>query len=166
LLAAAVASPPRRLPLMGLAALQSIVRDDVSSVLGCSIPPRRHRFRSALAVFQPSPSAEDFRIRLILSCALPSLQSLRTNAGPALTSGRLPWASFPHRDIDRWSPHTRASQARYVPPTTFLTSSTAYSSTNLCGFVSPRSHVQGSLFRVFPSRKAARARRSPLPSCR
>ena len=35
-----------------------------------------------------------------------------------------------------------------------------------CGFVSPRCHVQGSLFRVFPSREAVRARRPPLPSCR
>ena len=56
--------------------------------------------------------------------------------------------------------------ARYVPSSTFLTSSTASSSAYLCGFVSPRSHVQGSLFRVFPSHPAARARRSPLPSCR
>jgi hypothetical protein len=56
--------------------------------------------------------------------------------------------------------------ARYVPSSTFLTSPTASSSANLCGFVSPRSHVQGSLFRVFPSHPAARARRSPLPSCR
>ena len=35
-----------------------------------------------------------------------------------------------------------------------------------CGFVSPRCHVQGSLFRGFPSREAVRARRPPLPSCR
>jgi len=35
-----------------------------------------------------------------------------------------------------------------------------------CGFISPRSHVQGSLFRVSPSREAVRARRPPLPSCR
>jgi hypothetical protein len=120
----------------------------------------------ALAVFQPSPSAEYFRIRLILSCASPSLQSLRINAGPALLSGHLPWASVPHRGTNKRSPHSRASQARFVPSTTFLTSSTAYSSACLCGFISPRNHVQGSLFRVFPSRKAARARRSPLPSCR
>jgi hypothetical protein len=58
------------------AALQSVVRDDVPGSLGSPIPPRRHRFRIALAVFQPSPSAEHLRIRLILSCALPSLQSL------------------------------------------------------------------------------------------
>lgn len=35
-----------------------------------------------------------------------------------------------------------------------------------CGFISPRCHVQGSLFRVFSSREAVRARRPPLPSCR
>jgi hypothetical protein len=45
---------------------------------------------------------------------------------------------------------TRASQAHAVPSSTFLTSSTGYSSIRLCGFISPRSHVQGSLFRGFP----------------
>jgi len=45
-LAVFATSPPRGLPLVGLDALQSIVRNDVSSILGCSIPPRRHRFRS------------------------------------------------------------------------------------------------------------------------
>jgi hypothetical protein len=34
-------------------------------------------------------------------------------------------------------------KARTVPSSTFLTSSTAYSSTDLRGFVSPHSHVQG-----------------------
>jgi hypothetical protein len=61
---------------------------------------------------------------------------------------------------------SQASQACFVPPSTFLTSSTASSSDDLCGFVSPHCHVRGSLFRGFPSRGAARARRSPLPSCR
>jgi hypothetical protein len=60
----------------------------------------------------------------------------------------------------------RASQARFVPSSTFLTSSTACSSTDLRGFISPRNHVQGSLFRGFPWQVAARARRPPLPSCR
>ena len=84
---------------------------------------------------------------------------------------RLPWGSLPLRDINRWSPprpdlrrtEPRASQARSVPPSTFLTSSTACSSTDLRGFVSPHSHVRDSLFRVFPSRGAARGspRRCP-----
>jgi hypothetical protein len=129
-------------------------------------PLRRLRFRLALAVFQPSPSARPFRIRLILSCALPSLQSFRVTAGPALLSGHLPWASFPHRGISLRSPHSRASQARFVPSSTFLTSPTASSSAYLRGLVSSRNHVQGSLFRVFPWLAAARARRPPLPSCR
>ena len=87
---------------------------------------------------------------------------------PARSScpGHLPWASIPLRGASWRSPHTRASRARYVPSSTFLTSPTVSSSTNLCGFISPRNHVQGSLFRVFPSRVAARARRPPLPSCR
>jgi len=77
--------------------------------IGYSIPLRRLRFRVALAVFQPPPSAEHFRIRLILSCALPSLQSFRVTAGPALLSGHLPWAFFPHRGNSLRSPHSRAS---------------------------------------------------------
>jgi hypothetical protein len=36
----------------------------------------------------------------------------------------------------------------------------------LCGFVSPRSHVQGSLFRGFPPGEAAPPRRRAVPSCR
>jgi len=35
-----------------------------------------------------------------------------------------------------------------------------------CGFVSPRSHVQGSLFRGFPPGEAVPSRRRPVPSCR
>jgi len=37
---------------------------------------------------------------------------------------------------------------------------------SLRGFISPRNHVQGSLFRGFPQREAVRARHPPLPSCR
>jgi hypothetical protein len=35
-----------------------------------------------------------------------------------------------------------------------------------CGFISPRSHVQGSLFRGFPPGEAVPPRRRPVPSCR
>jgi hypothetical protein len=105
------------------------------------------------------------------------LQSSSSLARPSPPGAEhLPWGSFPLRDIVRWSPlrlgsvsltaASQASQACFVPPSTFLTSSTASSSSDLCGFVSPHSHVRGSLFRGFPSHGAARARRSPLPSCR
>ena len=64
------------------------------------------------------------------------------------------------------STSARLPGPRYVPSSTFFTSSTVSSSTDLCGFVSPRCHVQGSLFEGFPCHPAARARRPPLPSCR
>lgn len=73
----------------------------------------------------------------------------RAKAGPA-EAELLPWAFFPHRGVIQQSPLTRASQAHFVPPSTFLTSSTACSSAKLRGFVSPRNHVPGSLFRGFP----------------
>jgi len=105
------------------------------------------------------------------------LQSSTSPARPTPPGAEhLPWGPLPHRGNNRRSPlrdgsvslaaSSRASQARFVPPSTFLTSSTASSSNDLRGFVSPHSHVRGSLFRVFPPDGAARARRSPLPSCR
>jgi hypothetical protein len=162
--AARTTSPPNQLPLVRLAALKSVVGSGGCGLSGLPAPARRHRLRTASRACHLR--LPDFDIRLILSCASPSLQSPRSRAGPALLSGHLPWAFLPHRDISVRSPRARASQAHFVPPSTFLTSSTASSSAHLCGFVSPRSHVQGSLFRVFPSREAARARRPPLPSCR
>ena len=61
------------------------------------------------------------------------------------------------------STSARLPGPRYVPSSTFFTSSTVSSSTDLCGFVSPRCHVQGSLFEGFPCHPAARAlaRRCP-----
>jgi hypothetical protein len=90
-LAAVGASPSRQPPLVELATLQSVVRDDVSGCLGYPIPPWRHRCRFACAVFLPSPSAERFHARLILSCALPLLQSLSSHCLP----GADVRASFP-----------------------------------------------------------------------
>jgi len=55
----------------------------------------------------------------------------------------------PHRGINqRRLPFGRESQPhRHVPSSAFLTPSTVYSATSLCGFVSPRCHVQGLPFR-------------------
>jgi hypothetical protein len=81
-LAANETSPPRQPPLMESRALQSVVRDGVPGCLGYPIPPWRHRFRIACAVFLPSPSADRLRVRLILSCASPLLQSLSNHRRP------------------------------------------------------------------------------------
>jgi hypothetical protein len=130
--------------------------------LGYPVPPWRHRFRIACAVFLPSPSAAHFRKRLILSCASQLLQSLSSHCPP----GADVRATFPGLPsliaASTGGVHqARASQARAVPSSTFLTSSTAYSSTDLRGFVSPRSHVQGSTLQGFP---LVRSRTSSSPA--
>jgi hypothetical protein len=51
---------------------------------------------------------------------------------------RLPWGFVPHRDVNPQSPPSRAySQARFVPPATFRTSSTVCSSADLAGLFRP-----------------------------
>jgi hypothetical protein len=56
---------------------------------------------------------------------------------------------------------------RYVPPSGFLNLSAACSALRLCGFVAPRSHVQGS-YRpgVSPGSQPCLARRQAVPPCR
>jgi hypothetical protein len=70
--------------------------------------------------------------------SLPLLQSspVRTRPQPF---GRepLPWGFFPLRDVSPWSPRPRASQARSVPPSEFLTPSTVCSSSGLAGLFHP-----------------------------
>ena len=67
---------------------------------------------------------------------LPSLQSLSSHR-PLGRAEHLPWASLPHRDVDRRSPLTRASRARFVPSSAFRTPSTASSSACLAGLFHP-----------------------------
>jgi hypothetical protein len=160
----AATSPSREPPLMGFAALQSVVCDGVARH---RVPCSRlgvHRFRSALAVFRPSPSPEAFASgssSRALSFPPESLESLpaRPNRAPSLgflpSSRRQPTestlAGIP-------SPLRSALDVSHVLDGFLLC--------RPCGSISPRCRVQGSLFRGFPSREAVRARRPPLPSCR
>jgi hypothetical protein len=70
--------------------------------------------------------------------AVPLLQSspVRTRPRP-LGRGHLPWGSVPLRDVNLRSPRSRASQARFVPPSAFLTPSTVCSSAGLAGLFHP-----------------------------
>jgi len=120
-----------------------------------------------------SPSAGCSHIQHILSCASPSLQSPRSRTGPALMSGHLPWAFLPHRGMSVRSPRSRASQARFVPSSTFRTSSTVFSSAHRAGLFHPaatsRVRSSGSLPREKPHELIARrcppvVRAPPLPS--
>jgi len=65
-----------------------------------------------------------------------SLQSLSRIRPPGCAE-HLPWASVPHRDTSLRSLLTRASPARYVPSSTFRTSSTAFSSADRAGLFHP-----------------------------
>jgi hypothetical protein len=65
-----------------------------------------------------------------------SLQSLSSHRPPGRAE-HLPWAFLPHRDMNRRSPLTRASQARFVPSSAFRTPSTASSSTDRAGLFHP-----------------------------
>jgi len=135
--------------------------------LGYPIPPWRHRVTG-------SPSRVSYRLRppdafafgFILSCAWPLLQSFSSRTGPALMSG-LPSLGL-HSLIAASSaestgagipgPHRSVLDVSHVLDGFLLH--------RLRRFISPRDHVQGSLFRGFPWQEAARAHRSPLPSCR
>jgi hypothetical protein len=73
---------------------------------------------------------------------------------PAISRSRAPSLGFaPHRDVNLRSPHSRASQARSVPPSAFLTPSTVCSSAGLAGLFHPAAasgiHPSG----IFPSAK-------------
>src|SRR5438552_3948531 len=92
-LAAAPTSPPGKPPLMRLAALQSIVCDEVPETSGSPVPHWRRRFRFAFAVFLPSPSPATFtpRVHPLVRFASPP-ESLEPHPPAALlASGNLPW---------------------------------------------------------------------------
>lgn len=101
-----------------------------------SLPPRRLPFPVRPRGFQPPPSPAIFINGFILSCAFVPSRVSRVTAGPAKPSAFL-GLPRPHRDVNRRSPRSRASQARFVPPTTFRTSSTACSSSGLAGLFHP-----------------------------
>lgn len=137
-LAAAATSPSRWPPLMGLAALQSVVCSQVPGPSGYPVPPRRRRFRPALAVFLRPPSPQLAR-GFILSCASPPLQSLSSPARPtprrrtAFLGVPLPFATS--ASGVRFSPGVPPPD--HLPPSTFRTSSTACSAAGLAGLFHP-----------------------------
>src|SRR5262249_50842799 len=66
----------------------------------------------------------------------PPPQTLSSPRPPG-RAGHLPWAFLPHRDMNRRSPLTRASRARFVPSSAFRTPPTASSSTDRAGLFHP-----------------------------
>ena len=158
-------SPPSGKPLVRFAALQRVVCFGPAGVIGSLPPPGARRFRRRWRFFSRSrPPRFASWVHPLVSFT--PLQRLRLSPAPSLsTRSGLPWGCGPssrHQPAAslRWSSHSTTAS-----PTSFLTTS-ATSAAGLCGFVSPRSHVQGSLFKGFPSHTAVRAFARRLPSCR
>jgi len=78
-------SPPKQPPLVRLAALQSIVCDQVRGLLGYPRSASTSPLPAHPRGFPPVAVPCNFRCRFILSCALPPLQSL-TSFRPPLAS--------------------------------------------------------------------------------
>jgi hypothetical protein len=150
---------------MRFAAFQSVVCNRVSGCLGYPTPPRRLAFLRRPRGLPPAAVPQSFRSGFILSYAFVPSRVSRASTRPACAD-HLPGASFPLRDTSLRSPLSRASQARSVPPSAFLTPSTVSSSAHLAGLFHPaatsRVHSSG----VSSSRTAPRARHPKLPSCR
>jgi len=168
---AAASSPPRRPPLARSRALRSVVSSDVPGSLGCLIPPWRCRFRLAFAVFLSLPSPTTFAVGLSSRALRPSSEFSETARPSPPGAEHLPWGSAPFA-TSADGVHFRAgrpAQAADIPgpQRSALDVSHVLDGFLLhrpCGFVSPRCHVRGSLFRGFAPRTAARARRPPWPS--
>jgi hypothetical protein len=105
-------------------------------LLGYPIPPRRSSFPTRPRGVPVAAVPRNSRPGIILSRALLPSRVSRAAVRPAEpgTSHGLP---FPLRDVTRRSPLTRASPARFVPSSAFLTPPTVCSSTDLAGLFHP-----------------------------
>jgi hypothetical protein len=135
-------------------------------LLGWSIPPLPHRFRRTDVVFPSTPAPVFLRIRVhpLVSFISPSERLPLVPARLSCDAELLPWGSCSssrHRFVESTS--DRHPGPVYVPPSTFLTSSTAYSSTRLVGLFHPtttsRIHASG----AFPAARPIRLVGVPCP---
>jgi hypothetical protein len=150
-----------------LAALQSVICDLRSGPIGFPAPANGlpvSRGTSRSSAYRRPPLLSQ-RVHPLLSFASPS-ECNGPHPPRPVRAKHLPWGLLPLCDISASSPHSRASQARFVPPSGFLTLSTASSSTHLAGLFHPAATSGVLPSGVSSSVAAAPPRRRPLPSCR
>jgi len=139
------------------------------------LPSRSRPFNRNPTVSLRPPSAANLRLRLHPPASFspppeycdkrPAPRVSKDLATFRSTGERLPWGSVPHRGVNqRRPPLARESLPNFVPSSAFLTPSTVCSATSLCGFISPRCHVQGLPYRGL-SLSAEPYRVSPAVSC-
>jgi hypothetical protein len=138
--------------------------------IGLLAPTMTSLFPASLRGVTPPPAPVLLRVRVHPSMSFtspPEYEPLRSCPVCRHTE-RLPWGFFPHRGTSTPSPlPSEPPTARpTVPPSAFLTPSTACSSVCLAGLFRPATtsgiHLSGVLSRC----RAASPRRRPVPSCR
>src|SRR5262249_25473430 len=140
-------------------------------LVGLPDPTLALPFPVAFAVFLPLPSPTTFAVGPSSRALRPSSEFSETARPSPPRAGHLPCGSAPFA-TSAGAVHHRVGcpiQAADVPGPQRSAGAVSHVLDGFllhrpCGFVSPRCHVRGSLFRGFPPRTAARARRSPLPS--
>ena len=136
--------------------------------MGSLRPPRSRSFPSEPVVLSLIPSPHSLRNEVHPLVRFTPLQSSPVSCPPRIFRPRVPSMGLqsPSSRHQSASSLRRAPKPTAYPSSTFLTSSTVWSDSDLRGFISPHNHVQGSLYRVFPSSTAVTPRRCPVPSRR
>jgi len=154
------------LPLVELAALQSVVSGRCSRIIGFPAPAKTSPFPTGLAVFHRLPSPTAFAIGSSSRELRASFRVLRFVPAPFL-SEQSPFLGVcpPLRRQTMESTHAS------IPSSLHSALRVSHPLDGLllhrpCGFISPRNHIRGSPFRGFPSSAAAPPRRWHVPSCR
>jgi len=133
--------------------------------LGSPVPPCRRRFRRD---WRSAPLA----VRRLLALAVSSPRELRSpsessvSCPPAVSPPPAPSMGLrvPHRDITGRRPCFEGPSLRRLSVRGVSHALDGFRRLPAGGFVSPHSHVQGSLYRGFPSQAAAPTRRRRCPA--
>jgi len=154
------------LPLVELAALQSIVCERCSGTIRFPTPAPPPRFRRAARYsITRRPPLLSQRVHPLVSFASPS--EFSSSYPPRASRHEAPSLGFHPPSRHQPTESTHAS----IPSPLRSALGVSHSLDGLllhrpCGFISPHSHVRVSPFRGFPSIVAVPPRRWPLPSCR
>jgi len=158
--------PAPALPLVELAALQSFISDRCSGHVGLPAPTKPPRFRRTSWYFTARrPPLLSQWVHPLVSFASPS--EFSSPYPPGTSRRRAPSMGFRPPSRHQLTESTHASipsPLRSVLEVSHLLDGLLL--LQPCGFISPRSHVRDSPFRVFPSCAAAPSRRWPVPSGR
>jgi len=111
--------------------------------------------------FRRSPSAARFRNRLHPLVSFTPLQSSPSSHPPTVSLPPAPSLGFavPHRGVTDRRPCPGAPSPRCLSVRSVSHAHDGFLRLPACGFISPHNHVQGLLYRGFPSRSATSTRR-------